>query len=161
MRDEKSSTVVPVAGQLISELLGRGLEVRVRVTGESMRPLLGGGELATVVPAPPPSLRLGDLVLWRGAEGCLVLHRVVRLTGHGEGRRCWTRGDALAAHDESFGADRVLGRVSRIEGLRLPGAPAAVDTGSRYWRSASRCCLAVARLRVLAGRVRGGLARLT
>lgn len=161
MRAEKSVPASPVVGRLIEDLLAGGLEVRVRVTGASMRPLLGGGELATVLPVAPWSLRRGDLVLCRSADGFLVLHRLVRLSGQGADRRWWTRGDALAACDGSIGADQVLGRVGRIEGLRLPGAPAAVDTGSRYWRSASRCCHAVARLRVLAGRVRGRLARLS
>lgn len=158
MRVEKFSTGAPAAARLVAELLGEGLEVRVRITGGSMRPLLGGGELATVVPVLPPSLRRGDLVLWKSGDGALVLHRIVRFAGEGEDHRCWTRGDALAACDEAFGPGQVLGRVSRIEGLHLPGAAAAVDTGSRYWRSASCCCLAVARLRVLAGRLRRRLA---
>jgi hypothetical protein len=149
------------AGHLIEDLLGRGLEVRVRVTGESMRPLLRGDELATLVRVSPPALRRGDLVLFRSGEGFLVLHRIVRLVGERDGRRCWTRGDALAACDDSFGPEQILGRVTRIEGLRLPSAPAVVGTASRYWRSASRCCLAFARLRVLAGRVRGRLARIS
>lgn len=159
MRERRSPAVASVAGHLIADLLGRGVEVRVRVTGESMRPLLRGGELATVVRVPASSLRLGDLVLWRSGEGQLVLHRIVRISGEGEGGRFWTRGDALAACDESFAADQVLGRVSRVAGARLPGAAAGVRTVSLPWRSASRCCLAFARIGVLARRVRGRLAR--
>jgi len=159
MRDTGSPAVASVAGQLIADLLERGLEVRVRVTGESMRPLLRGGELATVVPVLPASVRRGDLVLWKDAAGSLVLHRMVRLPGAGDAGRCQTRGDSLAACDEPFGPEQILGRVSRVEGLRVPGAPAAADTGSLPWRLASCGCLAAARLRILARRVRGRIAR--
>lgn len=159
MVEVQTTEATSVAGDLIADLLGRGLEVRVRVTGGSMRPLLRGGELATVIRVPPRSLRRGDLVLWRSVEGGLLLHRVLRVSGEGEDRRCWTRGDALVACDEPFGADQILGRVVRVEGLRLPAAPAAADTRSGSWRLASGCCLALARLALLSRRVRGRIAR--
>ena len=136
---------VLLTAEVIADLLARRIDVRVEVSGRSMLPLLRGGECATISPAPPASLDRGDLVLRRSAAGPLLLHRLVRITGEGRDRRWWTRGDALPACDESCSEDQILGKVSRIEGLKLPLTPASLRTDARAWLVVSGFCVAAAR----------------
>lgn len=150
---------VALAAALIEDLLSSGLDARIEVTGASMRPLLRGGEIVTVERADPESLAPGELVLCRSGAGRLVLHRLVRVRGAGAQRRWWTRGDALMACDEPFAAGRVLGRVTRIEGLRLSLTPGAVQTRVLRWRAASRAFGAAASVGRLARRLSGRLGR--
>lgn len=149
------------SAELIEGLLRSGVDVRLEVEGRSMRPLLNGGEIATVSPAAPDSLACGELVLCRGAGSRLVLHRLVAVTGTGAGRRWHTRGDALMACDEPFDAGQVLGRVTRIEGLRMALAPAAAGTDALWWRAASRCFAAASGASRVARRITARLDRVT
>lgn len=149
----------PRAAAVIEELLRSGFEVRVEVTGESMRPLLRGGETVTVGCSAPESLVPGELVLCRAAGGRLVLHRLVSVSGAGAERRWRTRGDALMSCDEPFAERQVLGKVTRIEGLRLPLAPPVLDTGGRCWLAASRGIAATACAGRLARRLGARLRR--
>jgi len=149
------------SSELIEGLLRSGVDVRLEVGGQSMRPMLAGGEIATVAPASPESLACGELVLCRGAGGRLVLHRLVAVSGTGAGRRWHTRGDALMACDEPFEARQVLGRVARIEGLRLGVAPAAASTDALWWRAASRCFATVSGATRVARRITARVEQVT
>lgn len=147
--------------ELVEGLLRDGVDVRLELGGRSMRPLLAGGEIATVSAAAPESLGCGELVLCREAGGRLVLHRLVAVSGAGTGRRWHTRGDALMAGDEPFDARQVLGRVTRIEGLRARVAPAAASTDAFWWRAASRLFATAADAGRVARRIAARLGRVT
>ena len=80
-----------------------------------MYPSLRAGDVVIVAPLDGAPIRLGEIVLFRDVAGSPVLHRVLRRT------RCnretyQTRGDAVLRLDEAIGAERILGRVRRIEG---------------------------------------------
>ncbi|GMQ77047.1 MAG: hypothetical protein BMS9Abin01_2356 [Gammaproteobacteria bacterium] len=102
--------------ELIADLLGRGLRVRLGVGGVSMAPWLRDHDHVVVEPLHGKQARFGDLVLFRNARGALVLHRVVRRWRDSRGRhRLQTRGDANIRLDPSIDHARVLGRVRRTE----------------------------------------------
>jgi signal peptidase I len=101
---------------LFEDLLNGGSDLRVRVTGRSMRPFLRGGEVLTLRKVPGPSLKKGDLILFRNRDGFPLLHRIVHATRKVSGTIAFqTKGDALTAFDGPVSDHEVLGKVCRIE----------------------------------------------
>jgi hypothetical protein len=96
--------------ELAASLLRSGLAVRLPVSGWSMRPLLRAVGVIRVVPSAWPP-RLGEVILYRLANGRLVVHRVVRRALD----RVWTKGDACVTEDGPVAAAQFLGRVAAIE----------------------------------------------
>jgi signal peptidase I len=120
---------------LFEEVLRNGTDLRVMVTGRSMRPFLRGGEVLTIRQTPSPCLRKGDLILFRSSYGLPVLHRVLNKRKTGGGKfRILTKGDALKAFDEEIHEDSVLGKVLRIERPLLSGKTRHIDMDSLYYR---------------------------
>lgn len=100
---------------LTLELLESGKSVRITATGGSMRPFLNGGEILTIEPTSPSSLRMGDLVLIRSPVGAVLIHRIVRQWQRNEVRWLQTKGDGLYNPDQAVPAHRVAGKVVRVE----------------------------------------------
>lgn len=101
-------------------LVNEGLAVTMLVKGHSMLPFILGG-LESVVLTKPGTVKPGDVVLARLADGHFVLHRVmevlpgrVELMGDGNlvGREVCRPEDVLARADEVVGED---GRHSRLD----------------------------------------------
>jgi signal peptidase I len=121
--------------RLFEEILQHGADLRVRVTGRSMRPFLRGGEVLTIRQTPSPCLRKGDLILFRNSYGLPVLHRLLNKRKTAGGKfRILTKGDALKAFDEEIHEDSVLGKVLRIERPLLSGKIRHIDMDSVYYR---------------------------
>lgn len=104
----------PGALELVQSLLRQGIAVRIRVSGDSMRPLLHGGELVEVVPLESGSLRLGDILFIRSRQNEPVIHRLIWRRSRNGGLHLLTKGDACAGVDGFIPAEQVLGRVERI-----------------------------------------------
>ncbi|MGC8555461.1 MAG: signal peptidase I [Conexivisphaera sp.] len=49
------------------------------VEGVSMLPVLRTGDLALVAPAPPSSLGVGDVIVYRSPLGFFVIHRIIEV----------------------------------------------------------------------------------
>ncbi len=125
--------------------------LRLKVTSDSMRPLLRAGDEVVVQPIDPRTLRPGDvLVVRHGGEW--ITHRLVAVDERG-----WhTRGDNTRYADEPASAAGIVGRVIAIE----RGAQ-TIDLQQPRWRTIDRRINRVQRmqLRVLAAgplRVIGG-----
>lgn len=101
--------------RLLVELLAEGLDVEVRVTGESMWPFLRSGDLVALTP-PGGRVGLGDVVAILDDGPRLTVHRVVELRAG----TVVTRGDARWDTDAAVAGNRVLGRVV---GIRRGGRP--------------------------------------
>jgi hypothetical protein len=98
---------------LTAALLAAGTPVRFIARGGSMAPFIRDGEPVLLEPlrgSPCP----GEVVLRRGPDGDLMLHRVARVSADG----LVTRGDATAWDDPPVGPDDVLGRVVEVSGRR-------------------------------------------
>lgn len=125
------------AAGLAESLLKDGIAVRMRARGASMEPALPGGSGVTVRPPspgrPPDS---GEVVLVRGPDGGLLLHRLRRrLPGRKvkSGRPVLlTRGDALRQSDPPLPGSALLGVLEGMEGGPYPGKPTR-SSRLRHW----------------------------
>jgi hypothetical protein len=111
---EARSLSVPKA-EILASLLREGLDVRLRLDGWSMKPLVPSGSVLRFSGCGEPSI--GDIVLARLSNDTLVAHRVVAL---GPGWVC-TKGDACATADVPLARENVLAKAVRLEGkISLP-----------------------------------------
>lgn len=108
-------------------IAGAGVPVEVRVSGGSMRPLLVPGAVLTVLPCAPRDMRIGAVVIARGAGGRVVAHRLVGRRGDD----LILRGDALRAADPPVPAADVLGRA-----VSLRRGTVTIDLGTPLARAA-------------------------
>ncbi len=122
---------------LLTELFARGADVRIRVTGASMRPFLCGGEILTLRRPEGGGLRRGDLVLFVDRDGRPVLHRIVHRRASSAGAVLRTLGDGLIGLDEALPEQRVLARVCAIErpGRRVRSLDTPGARGSGFLRA--------------------------
>jgi len=111
---EGRSLPAPTA-ELLTWLLREGFEVRIRLSGWSMKPLVPSGSVLRFSRSGEPSI--GDVVLARLANNALVAHRVVAL----DSDRIWTKGDACRTADGPLSRESVIARAVRLEGrISLP-----------------------------------------
>lgn len=105
--------------ELAESLLGSGWTVRLRVSGNSMKPLLRSGSVVRIEPASALSQgpALGDIVLFRATSDRLVAHRVVEIDRGVDGDRYRTKGDASGEPDDWVERGQLLGRILGIESL--------------------------------------------
>ena len=79
------------------------------VSGDCMRPLLESGDLIRVRGG-----RIywpGDVVAFRRADGCLLVHRILGCAPSRRGWSVFAKGDNLSREDEPVARDAVIGRV--------------------------------------------------
>jgi signal peptidase I len=147
---------------LTAELLRRGTYVRFRAIGASMQPTIEDGELITVAPVAPESVKRGDILLYQNERGVFA-HRVVGLQVHcpaevkdpstnllpsGEKARMrghlvlLLRGDASFSCDPPVPREQVIGRVVAVQrgnrSLALDSRLANLLRLARLWISKSR-----------------------
>lgn len=102
--------------EILGAFLNDGIDVHVRLSGHSMKPLLRTGSVLIFSGTPMP--RVGDVVLLSFANGAhdrLVAHRVVSMNEE----HVWTQGDSSTACDPPVPRARVLGTAVSIEIGRL------------------------------------------
>jgi ribosomal protein S18 acetylase RimI-like enzyme len=93
--------------------------IRFRAKGFSMRPFIQDGDLITVSPLRNSPIRIGDVVLYKTADGRIIVHRVIRKTRIDGKAAFFIKGDAAFDKPEEVDAKRILGRVVAIERNRL------------------------------------------
>jgi len=121
--------------RLFEDILNKGLNLRVRVTGMSMVPFLKGEEILTIRQMPCSSLRKGDLILFRNTYDMPVLHRIIQKRKGDDGNfRFLTKGDSLMAFDEEIYGGSVLGKVLRIERPAQSSKATHIDMNSLFYR---------------------------
>lgn len=122
--------------ELLTELIGEGKIVRLKVQGTSMMPFLHDG-LDTVELSKPTDQELipGAIVLFRYRDGFL-LHRIISRKGN----VLTNRGDNIyLTEKEVVLRDQVVGIVCKII---YPGGR-EISTNSSYWRILSKCWLLI------------------
>ena len=71
---------MPSEEKKIEDMFLPGITVRIRPTGNSMRPLIHAGrDTVCLIKADPEKLAVGDLALYRREYGALVLHRIISI----------------------------------------------------------------------------------
>jgi signal peptidase I len=137
----RSSAIADVGTQLVSTLLRRFGECRLRVSGRSMAPAIRPADILLIRAVESTRIAVGDVVLFARA-GRLIAHRVVetRPAAH----VLLTRGDANSHHDAPVTASQVVGRVEGLlrNGTAVPAGPvrvpsARIDAGVLTWRRRS------------------------
>src|SRR3990172_9376566 len=96
--------------ELLTWLLREGLDVRLRLSGWSMKPLVPSGSVLRFSGSGEPlDIVLGDVVLARLSNDALVAHRVIAL----DSDRIWAKGDACRTADGPLPRGSVkIGRAS-------------------------------------------------
>jgi signal peptidase I len=67
---------------------------RFIVRGHSMRPAFRQGDILALAPAPPETIRRGQVIVFRAPDrdpADWVVHRVIRVTGNGAARQGFLR----------------------------------------------------------------------
>lgn len=101
---------------LFEDILRRGADLRIKVTGTSMSPFLCGGEVLTIRKVSHSSLRRGDIIFFRNSQGDPVVHRIIRMREDLPGATALqTKGDASRALDAPVREEDVFGKVCKIE----------------------------------------------
>ncbi|MEW6358021.1 MAG: signal peptidase I [Planctomycetota bacterium] len=121
--------------EFFEAILRRGADVRVRVTGRSMAPFLRDGDIVTLRAVPFSSLRWGDVIFFRNAEGLAVMHRIVRWRRRGGAALVQTAGDAAACLDPPVSEGNVLGKVRLVERQRDGLGGRRIDMQAGRWRA--------------------------
>lgn len=131
---------------VFGELLESGFDLRVRVTGTSMHPMIADGSFVTITRGAPENLKPGDVLLIRTRSSGMLLHRFVRWTKNGAGRHLiQTKGDALWKMDEAVPPEMIMGKVVAVEKRSKTGVPHIQDMSKTRWRFLWRCvaCLSL------------------
>ncbi len=121
--------------RLFEDILRNGADLRVGVTGRSMRPFLKGGEVLVIRRMPCSSLKRGDLILYRDKNDLPVLHRIIQKTKGDDGTFSFlTKGDGLTGFDEEIHGGSVLGKVLVIERPAQSGKTRHINMNSLFYR---------------------------
>jgi hypothetical protein len=138
--DRRAARLEEVAPQLVSELLQRCGEARIRVAGTSMLPSVQPADVLVIRPVDIACVKCDDVVLFT-VSSRLFAHRVVRIEG-GVSRTLITRGDNHRHDDPPVTSGQLVGRV---EGQLRGGRP-TVMSGPPPRRSSNRLSAAWLRL---------------
>lgn len=98
------------AVELAREKLAQSSLVRLRVSSDSMAPLIEQGDTVLVRSVHPRDLRRGDLLLVE-RDGSFLVHRLVAAGAHD----VQTKGDNVSHADPAVALQEVLGRVVAVE----------------------------------------------
>lgn len=95
---------------LIREVIDSGGEFRLYPRGTSMLPLLRQG-IDSVVLVAPRTLKRGDVLLYRRANGQYVLHRLVRVRRDGS---LWFSGDNHMTVEKGIVREQIIAAVTAV-----------------------------------------------
>ena len=101
---------------LFADILQQDHDLKIKVTGRSMRPFINNGEVVTLRKVPPESLRCGDIIYYTSENGPPVMHRIIsKAIQDDKGLSFTTKGDALLQKDVPVSADQILGKAFHVE----------------------------------------------
>ena len=121
---------VSVIASLTEEVLQKGGVFSFAVRGISMRPLLQDGDRIEVGPLQKEKLVPGKILVYRGGEDGITVHRFMKLETQDGGATCWISPDTGPLCVEKVSLDRVLGVVQRVF---RGNQELFLDRGWRFW----------------------------
>ena len=110
----------------IDEAFNLGVDFQIPITGTSMNPLLYQNRDYVKIVRPSLPLNIGDIPLYRRADGAFVLHRVVDIKPNGEYVMC---GDNQFILEHGITDSNIIG-IAKI--LVIDGKEIDVDTDAEY-----------------------------
>jgi hypothetical protein len=134
---------------LLADVLRGFGRVRVRATGNSMRPAIRPGDVLLIADCALGQIEPGDVVLFT-RDARLFAHRVVDTCIGPDGPLIVTRGDSNWRPDPAIGADHLLGKVIAVQ----RGTASSSPPGPAWFRRAqglvvSECIRAVRQARAV------------
>ena len=105
---------------LFADILDQELDLKIKVTGRSMRPFIHNGDLVTLRKISPELLKRGDIIYYTSTNGSPVMHRIIsKAKLPDESLLLTTKGDALLQEDMPISVDQILGKAFNVE-KKLP-----------------------------------------
>ncbi|HEY6362401.1 MAG TPA: S24/S26 family peptidase [Vicinamibacterales bacterium] len=99
---------------LAEHVVGTGMSIRFRASGDSMYPAILHGDVITVAPVAAHEIVRGDILLFRDGDRVRA-HRLVRVVAYNTETRFRLRGDTNARCDAPVAASQIVGRVEAVE----------------------------------------------
>jgi len=98
-------------------LLGEGKTIRIKAHGYSMYPVIKPGSVIIIEPLRIKGTPVvGEIVAIEREKG-IVVHRVVKIKDEGGKRFYITRGDSNSRTDQPVPVEKIIGRVTGMEGF--------------------------------------------
>ena len=110
--DENTEKTLVSPDDTSLEGLARGLTLRVKSRGHSMRPLINNGDTLLIKSLNAAELHPGDIALFCLRSNGFVVHRVIKKNGSG---LLLTNGDSIRYLDEPVAEEQIFGIVVEIE----------------------------------------------
>lgn len=102
--------------ELFEDILKQNLNLRLKVTGRSMRPFIMSGETVILRKIPARALQCGDIIYYTNTSGTPVLHRITDKKTLPNGKLSFiTKGDALLHKDIPVSEKHVLAKALYVE----------------------------------------------
>ena len=121
---------------LFADILQQDLDLKVKVTGRSMRPFINNGDLVTLRKISPELLKRGDIIYYTSINGSPVLHRIISKTVlPGNIITFRTKGDALLQNDAPIRQEQILGKAFYVEKTLPLIGPLSVNLDSEFCKS--------------------------
>jgi signal peptidase I len=122
---KKNDTGAPIVSAALEAWAAAGKREVIRVSGASMRPMLGSGS-KVLVQFGATEYRVGDIVVFRQGE-TLTIHRIVRITYRHGDEMYETKGDSSFNLDPSLLNERDA--IGKVVGIVRGGRTVSVESG--------------------------------
>jgi len=116
--------------ELAEAVLNEGNHLQFRASGRSMFPFIRGGDILEIAPVSGYSPRLTDVVLYKGTNNRIQVHRIVGLNQETDRTKYLLQGDSLIQRDSPVLREHVLGRVVA---LKRNGRMVRIDSPAQYF----------------------------
>lgn len=121
-----------IIDHLIQEELGNGKKITLRVSGDSMHPLMREGDPIHIEKCDPKELSIGDIITFK-KDDVYVTHRVLWVLKKGDTIRFITKGDNEINADPPVSPKHILGRAVAIR-----SANRTLHLETPFWRFINR-----------------------
>jgi signal peptidase I len=95
--------------------LSNNRQLHVRMSGTSMRPTIDDGDVITIAPVNPLSIKPRDIAVCVTSSGTLLIHRVVGLQSQENVLLAMTRADQSQYHDAPIPLTHIIGRAIAVQ----------------------------------------------
>lgn len=121
---------------LYEDILNIGLNIRIQVTGNSMKPFIKDGDILYIKKVNLQDLSIGDLIFFKDLYGQLIIHRIVKKFKDSSGKvKLQTKGDSLISYDDVIDSYSVMGKVYMVERRLNNFENAYMNLESFIWKS--------------------------
>ncbi len=121
---------------LFADILNQGLNLRLKVTGLSMRPIIKSGETVILRKIPTDTLQCGDIVYYLDTNDSPVLHRIIAKEIKPTSQTSFTtKGDALLQNDAPIAEHQILGKAFYVEKVLPLMGPIQLNLDSGFCKN--------------------------